>query len=487
MKNLLMTVLQIFKQSFLRRYLKYIVAILLFICIETVSSGIENLYKTKDDLYLISATEVSPYQHARALIKGSFYPNEFSNLNDSFKTSQASTQLPDSMYGIISNGHGKITLYKWYYFNSSEKLDTAKSNYYKANNEYNYYIGFRKYDSKGRLVTFIKQQPTYNANVEPYDSSIIDIYHEHYIYEGDKLVNNTLTYTRKQPFWIYTINYEYDSAGKLVRETKVRKTPESHLDYDYEYIYNADNQVIYIIDKEGSGSYNLQKNMYSFSDTLRITTQYFLNYLHGIVNFDSIAEWDRIQEFTETIDSLNRKTFLKVKTWQFFTSKPDEEKIFKAKYSYNESNKLESIVFYAPNDTLNLSFKEIFQEVFFYTKDGSILLYESTFFDERTNTWEIYERKTYYYSGLTTTIANKAKNTESNGLSIYPNPTSDIIHLQNIKGDNSHYTIYNIQGILVKKGNLVNSEINITELNRGIYILTIEINSTNYYERFIKK
>jgi hypothetical protein len=121
-----------------------------------------------------------------------------------------------------------------------------------------------------------------------------------------------------------------------------------------------------------------------------------------------------------------------------------------------------------------------------YTEDGDILYYESTFYDERTNAWEIYESKIYYYPGLATAIASNTMKTESNDLILYPNPSSDIIHIQNFNGSGGQYTIYNMQGTIVKKGDVKNNGIHISGLKAGIYIMMVENKQQVYYGRFIK-
>ena len=65
---------------------------------------------------------------------------------------------------------------------------------------------------------------------------------------------------------------------------------------------------------------------------------------------------------------------------------------------------------------------------------------------------------------------------------IYPNPANDIINVSNQSAD--HFSIYNVQGILVQQGNLNNTEINISSLNPGMYVM--QFDNQKEISRFIK-
>jgi len=78
---------------------------------------------------------------------------------------------------------------------------------------------------------------------------------------------------------------------------------------------------------------------------------------------------------------------------------------------------------------------------------------------------------------------------QENQIQIYPNPASTFIHLENEDLDNYHYSIYSIQGKLIKEGKFITQDIAISELSKGMYIL--KLNSLNggksLHTRFIKE
>lgn len=74
----------------------------------------------------------------------------------------------------------------------------------------------------------------------------------------------------------------------------------------------------------------------------------------------------------------------------------------------------------------------------------------------------------------------------SSSVSLYPNPASSVINIQSENFTASEYSIYNILGKLVAEGktDIANdTQINVENLDRGIYFLKIN----NNYLKFIKK
>ena len=70
---------------------------------------------------------------------------------------------------------------------------------------------------------------------------------------------------------------------------------------------------------------------------------------------------------------------------------------------------------------------------------------------------------------------------------IFPNPSDGIISINNISSQKINIKVFNATGELKYKEQNISSEIDLSNLSNGIYILEIEINSQLYYERLIKK
>lgn len=276
--------------------------------------------------------------------------------------------------------------------------------------------------------------------------------------------------------------YEYDNTDKLVLVV----TKNNNFTDSTKYLYNADNQLVYKISIRQDGSwpsYYLDKYTYAFSDTLRVTTHYEGSPNFSYVGvFELFSDWTNISKIMASFDSLNRKTSEIIESGQGYSNK-----IYKAEYTYNESNNVKNIVYSEPTENPDSAYKEIMRVTNYYTEKGDIYFYEKTFFDDNTNTWEIMESKTYYYSGLTTSAASKSIEIKSHDLMVYPNPSSEMIYIQRMKDADAQYTIYNVQGIQVKEGVMTGNEINISDLYNGLFIIVIQNDQKTYYGKFMKK
>jgi hypothetical protein len=96
-----------------------------------------------------------------------------------------------------------------------------------------------------------------------------------------------------------------------------------------------------------------------------------------------------------------------------------------------------------------------------------------------------YEEITSLYLGAPQKTNELNKN---NYFSVYPNPTTDIIHIEyKTPIKNNHYFITDNIGKLVKEGNINKKveTINISSLSKGVYFLTIE-KGNNYPFKIIK-
>ena len=79
------------------------------------------------------------------------------------------------------------------------------------------------------------------------------------------------------------------------------------------------------------------------------------------------------------------------------------------------------------------------------------------------------------------------KSNKENEILIYPNPVSESIYLSGII-QQTCFTIYNINGKLIKSGTIINSEIKTNELDKGVYFLKLSDSEGKqlYYNKIIK-
>lgn len=70
-------------------------------------------------------------------------------------------------------------------------------------------------------------------------------------------------------------------------------------------------------------------------------------------------------------------------------------------------------------------------------------------------------------------------------VSIYPNPTISTLNISGLEKDNLNVSVFNILGSKILE--TTKSEINVSALNTGIYLIKIETNNGSVTKRFIKK
>lgn len=94
-----------------------------------------------------------------------------------------------------------------------------------------------------------------------------------------------------------------------------------------------------------------------------------------------------------------------------------------------------------------------------------------------TFTYNLSELRKAYF-----TIIDKVDEVDNQQFSVYPNPTNDVLKIRNIS-DNQSVTIYSVDGKILKKIEVSDeAEINVSDLQPGLYIIGVG----NEYSKFIK-
>jgi len=129
------------------------------------------------------------------------------------------------------------------------------------------------------------------------------------------------------------------------------------------------------------------------------------------------------------------------------------------------------------NDTLNSSYIADIE----IDNNGKILICGSHF----TNIDNIRRSLARLIGGTTALSINENYLTEN--LSIYPNPTNNIIRINNSNLINLNYVIYDLKGVKIKTGKQENGLIDVTDLKTDIYILQLKSKNKIYSAKFIKR
>ena len=94
------------------------------------------------------------------------------------------------------------------------------------------------------------------------------------------------------------------------------------------------------------------------------------------------------------------------------------------------------------------------------------------------------EVEDYAVSIVENTLA--VKDTKSQQVQVYPNPAVDVLNITKVT-DKATYSIYNMAGQAVNNGKVVNNKVQVSQLQKGVYIIAVDNNGEVTKVKFIKK
>ena len=77
-------------------------------------------------------------------------------------------------------------------------------------------------------------------------------------------------------------------------------------------------------------------------------------------------------------------------------------------------------------------------------------------------------------------------NVKSTEVQVYPNPAVDVLNVTKVS-DKASYTIYNMAGQAVSKGKVADNKVQVSKLEKGVYIIAVDYNGEVTKVKFIKK
>lgn len=139
------------------------------------------------------------------------------------------------------------------------------------------------------------------------------------------------------------------------------------------------------------------------------------------------------------------------------------------------------------NSTSN-SWEETINEQYLniYNPNNNLIGIITSSYDNSTQTFIESNIDDYFYSLHDVILQNKS--TLFNELKVYPNPTNDLLIIENLSGP-TKISLTDLTGKLVLKQE-INSEkttINLNHVNSGIYLLQFKSNENNYMLKVVKK
>lgn len=458
--------------------------------------------------------DLMPPVNNRNIIQNNFellsgYQNPQNLKGCSLNSAKPDSAIEYNNYGLFSE------IIKWHftYYDNSNLLNKSCS-YYNLKGSFELITEQWTYNIDGQISSYIKHMPSPPAITLYFDSTFYDLISEKYTYENGNLVyyeSSDSTYAYSGGYSYENKSYGYNEKNQMVTSNTYTATKQdSYISENYKtknYSYTDNNEIKYIISPQSGTGYflvfgdnndTLYYSPYTIDTTSLIVnkyeyenfgsvkqTKYNIIYIENVLNrklLDTITVWDKTEYYKETLDENGRRKTLLVT----HKSSGDEEGIdYFAEYFYTETDQLLLANFYSweeSSDSCYWAIATIIENT--YDEDGKILTHENKYYNALSDSWDVHEKTTYYYS------ENKSVETTGNGAAekfgIYPNPATNCLKLSGTTGVKINYTIHNSIGIRFLYGTTNNGAIDINSLEKGIYFISFEENNTRQVAKFIK-
>jgi hypothetical protein len=325
----------------------------------------------------------------------------------------------------------------------------------------------------------------------------------------------TFTYLRWDPYietWfkIYKDSTNYNSDDNIVSIYSWEDSADEWLlSTKEEFFYNADGTLNYSVYLDWVSSdevwRNLSKKEYYYNNSGLLTSTFYSLFGNDDWFYNTKEEYN----YDGQDNMIMKIIFLRQDDEWFYSQQMTND--------YDETGDIVLTVRYAWDTSLNDWMKQQKNEYIYEYNDEGIKVYytnaiylwlegsdgwtgwykyETRWDDEGYQTlriqyiWEnnsdewIYDFKTFYYRSLVTGIHEST----SAGLTFYPNPVKNVLHILNESQDAKNYRILSLTGEILMSFSIseTSGTVNLTNFPNGIYFLQYRQNGKTKTEKIIK-
>ncbi|MDR2205540.1 MAG: T9SS type A sorting domain-containing protein, partial [Flavobacteriaceae bacterium] len=79
-----------------------------------------------------------------------------------------------------------------------------------------------------------------------------------------------------------------------------------------------------------------------------------------------------------------------------------------------------------------------------------------------------------------------SENTKDSQIQVYPNPAKDVLNISKVS-DRATYVIHSVSGQLISKGNISDGKVNVSKLQKGVYVISIDDSGNKTNVKFVKE
>lgn len=363
------------------------------------------------------------------------------------------------------NDSGQLTKKIDFYFDNSWDTADMRTYEYTQNGEMEVYKRYENNTNNNTLYLELKEDYIYNSN-----DSISEIVRSRHNSNSGNLENEQKT------------SFDYNEDELRIREIESNWFSGAwQWNKKWEHSYNSENQIDTTeFFTWGFLSFSWQEDKkiaFEYNEADRTTLK---TYAYWIPDSNKYIASDRTEWVYENGNL----------TWKILSDKWDNSDGFVPdtawEYRYNNQGLMTADIFY--NDYEN-GWEGEFKTTFAYDNNGNKTVKSYYGSDSNDDTWELYNRKFYYYTDMTSTESPEG----DNYFSAYPNPVSERVRLTtntDAKDEEVKFVIYNSSGKQVFSKEVSGSDKseaiwNCENYPSGTYIAVFELGNSTGTQKIV--
>jgi len=427
-------------------------------------------------------------------IHSNLFPNEIGNQDFDFlsrnkvnenllKSSDVSNYQLDSIVEEVNKNHIK-EIRNWYYtYNAQNELVLCKRIYNTLNKEYNLTTESWTYSNE-QLKRYVVEQISSYA-FRSGDTLLVELYVEDYSYKNGNIVSkikkNYEYYYSEGNIVVVTETFIYNEKNQLIKYV----TSDNGYKDTSEYTY-YENGDLYSDSRTYNSYCTIGRYKYEKTDSLHSTLIEYFTFPSSENNteIEDLTKVDYHYQYYERFDSRGNRT--SVERYYPYTN-TSENIDYKAEFKYNGNDQLLHASYYSWETEWNSGrWLELLRIDHTYDTDGNLITKEKTIYNSGFDSWELSERKTYYYSSTKSAKTN-IDNADWHKLRIYPNPAKNYLNITIPSGCQGTYSLMNYMGATIGGEKTLAKTIDINDLTNGLYFIQFKSGNQTKTLRFIKE
>lgn len=358
------------------------------------------------------------------------------------------------------------------------------------------YVYYKGDEISGEWKNYIKEEYTYDGNgnmtldyLWMWDEDLNDWLGSFY---AEMVYNNlNLLTERTGYFWDTSINdwsesykseYEYDNNDYLIVRKEYNWSMFLNswsLDYKSEYTYNSSGNPELIMSYYSLDNGLTWMNNHKTEKTYNADNQEILSVSYSWE--DNTQEWIYSSKFELNWDEFGNRSMEKRYIWEIELN--EWQLMNDSERSYFDEFTMQSIEVYSYNYVLEQLTGD-YRFLYEVNSDIKYTIRHEWVWDVELSQW-IFDTKGFYYYTTFTNI----ENLNDTRFEIYPNPVINELTLKQENPEPVIYSIYSLNGSLLLDGNTSGQikNINVGNIPKGIYIISIDDGKAIYSRSFVKE